>query len=175
MGEVIIRESAASDAAAYRELRLEGLLAHPEAFGSDHVESAARPESHWLERASFPAGRARDNLWFAEAGGALIGTAGVYSDKAAKIWHTGTVVGVYVRPAWRGRRVAERLLTACIDWATAAGFRRLRLAVATTNGPAIRAYTRAGFTVYGVEPEVICAGGVYYDELLMSRALRVSG
>jgi RimJ/RimL family protein N-acetyltransferase len=47
--------------------------------------------------------------------------------------------------------------------------------VVTTNAPAIRCYARHGFTVYGVEPEVIFANGVYYDELLMLRRLAPPG
>jgi RimJ/RimL family protein N-acetyltransferase len=30
---------------------------------------------------------------------------------------------------------------------------------------------RCGFTVYGVDPQTILHDGVYYDELLMSRAV----
>lgn len=170
----IIRESTADDAAAYREMRLEGLLAHPEAFGSDYAESATRPPSHWLERVSIPHGRERNNLWFAVGpDGALAGMLGVYTESMAKLRHVGTVVSVYTRPAWRRRGVADALLGRAIDWARAAGFRRLRLAVAATNVAAIRTYARAGFSVYGVEPEVISTGGVYYDELLMGRAVGI--
>lgn len=171
-GAFTVRESTAEDAPAYREMRLEALLAHPEAFGSDYAESATRPPSHWLERVSIPHGRERNNLWFAVAAdGALAGMLGVYTESMAKLRHVGTVVSVYTRPTWRRRGVADALLQQAIMWAGAAGFRRLRLAVVTTNGAAIRAYARAGFTVYGLEPEVINTGGVYYDELLMGRAV----
>ncbi|MEO6061115.1 MAG: GNAT family N-acetyltransferase [Thermoflexales bacterium] len=171
-GGFVIRESTADDAAAYREMRLEGLLAHPEAFGSDYAESATRPASHWLERVSYPHGRERNNLWFAAGpDGTLAGMLGIYTETMAKLRHVGTVVGVYTRPAWRRRGVADALLGQAIAWAGAAGFRRLRLAVVTTNAAAIRAYARAGFTVYGLEPAVISTGGAYYDELLMGRAV----
>lgn len=175
LGGVTIRAAEAPDAAAYRELRLEALKAHPEAFGSDHAEAAALPERHWLERVSFPEGRSRQNLFLAEVGGALIGSAGVYADKPVKLRHIGTVVGVYVRAAWRRQGVADRLLARCVDWARAAGFVRLRLAVAAVNTAAVAAYARAGFVVYGLEPDVIFTGGRYYDELLMTRDLRVAG
>jgi GNAT superfamily N-acetyltransferase len=169
-----IRESTAEDAAAYREIRLEALLAHPEAFGSDYAESATRPPSHWLERVSYPQGRERNNTWFAVTpDGTLAGMLSVYSESAAKVRHIGTVVGVYTRPAWRRRGVADALLQQAIAWAGPAGLRRLNLAVVTTNATAIRAYARAGFTVYGLEPEVINTGGVYYDELLMGRAVGI--
>jgi len=36
---------------------------------------------------------------------------------------------------------------------------------------AIRLYTKCGFQVYGVDPQVIKANGIFYDELLMVRNL----
>jgi L-amino acid N-acyltransferase YncA len=81
------------------------------------------------------------------------------------------VWGVYVRAAWRGRRVADRLIEACIEWARPHGVRVAKLAVITSNAAAIRCYLRCGFSVYGVEPQVIHVDGVYHDELLMVRYL----
>ena len=51
------------------------------------------------------------------------------------------------------------------------GLRLVRLGVVTTNASAIRLYQRCGFTVYGVEPEVLYVNGIYYDELLMARRI----
>jgi len=45
----------------------------------------------------------------------------------------------------------------------------VKLGVVTTNTPAIRCYARCGFTVYGVEPQVIHYEDVLYDELLMAK------
>ncbi len=121
-GAFTIRESTADDAAAYREMRLEALLAHPEAFGSDYAESATRPPSHWLERVSIPHGRERNNLWFAVGpDGALAGMLGVYTESMAKLRHVGTVVSVYTRPAWRRRGVFRALYDAVKERSEAQG------------------------------------------------------
>lgn len=170
----IIREAGPADAAAYREIRLEGLRLHPEAFGSDYEETLARPDAFWVDRVSYASGRAKDNMWLACASdGALVGTLAVFTEKMRKLEHVGNVVGVYTRPDWRKRGVAGALLETALAWARRVGFRRLRLAVAVNNAPAIAAYTRAGFVAYGHEPEVIHTGGVYYDEILMTRLVQI--
>ena len=80
--------------------------------------------------------------------------------------------GVYVNPQWRGLGVAEALIDACIGWGKTQGVVTVKLAVVTTNTPAIRCYTRCcGFCAYGVEPQAIYYDGVYYDELLLVRSV----
>ena len=96
---------------------------------------------------------------------------GIYRDNSAKMRHNGHIWGVYVREDWRGLRIADRLIEACIAWAQQHEIRLLRLAVITSNAAAIRCYVRCGFTVYGVDPEVIYADDAYHDELLMVRKM----
>ncbi len=170
-GAVLLRPSHEEDAAAYRALRLEGLLRHPPAFGSDHDQSAALPEAHWRQRVADGAGGPSGVLYLAEAGGQLIGSAAVACESSPKLRHGGLLVGVYLRDEWRGLRLADALVEACVAWAAAQGMRALRLNVLTENTPAIRCYVRCGFAVYGVDPEVIAWGGRYYDELMMIRRL----
>ena len=52
-----------------------------------------------------------------------------------------------------------------------AGVLIVKLGVSTTNTPAIRCYARCGFTIYGIEPKAVCYDGVFYDELLMAKAI----
>ena len=47
----------------------------------------------------------------------------------------------------------------------------LSLTVETGNAPAIAVYLKAGFTVYGVDREVLLIDGKFYDELLMAAML----
>lgn len=170
---VIIRPTRKDDAPAFRDLRLEALERHPEAFGADYETCRAWPEEEWERRVERGAGDASGITYVAEAAnGALAGMTGVFRGDTPKAQHGGLIWGVYVREAWRGRGVADALLGACVDWARRErGLRWVKLAVVTTNAPAIRLYARSGFSVYGVEPEVIFAGGVYHDELLMVRRL----
>lgn len=171
-GEVGIRPTRESDAEAYRALRLAALRAHPEAFGADYAQSAAQPPAYWQERMRRGAGGEHGVSYVAEATGALVGITGlVRHHDEPKARHAGLIVSVYVAPEWRGAGVASALLEACLAWARQLELRLVRLAVATSNTPAIRTYLRHGFTVYGVEPEAIGYGGQYYDELLMVKRL----
>lgn len=165
---ITIRPLTERDAAEYRELRLEALQNHPTAFGMDYEASAAQPDSHWAERLAPSDDRA---TFVAEAGGQFVGMAGIFRSSNTKERHAGYIWGVYVRPAWRGQRLADMLVGACLAWAQERGLRLVRLSLTVTNASAIRCYLRCGFSVYGVEPEVIHWDGVYYDELLMVRRL----
>ena len=167
--DITIRPISNSDFAAYRELRLEALQAHPAAFGSDHAEQANDPDDVWLDRirASIDGGKSR--LFLADAAGELAGMAGIFRNNGVKVQHGASLVSVYVRPHWRGRGLATRLIGEVVAWCAGAGVRVIRLGVGARNADAIRCYLRAGFTVYGVEPESIRVGDIYHDELLMWR------
>ncbi|HEY1016642.1 MAG TPA: GNAT family N-acetyltransferase [Herpetosiphonaceae bacterium] len=167
--EITIRPCAEGDAAAFRELRLEGLRLHPLAFGADYAHDEQKPLSDWAQRLSQNIANPDQIIHFAEVGGQLIGVTGIYRIGSTKMRHGATIWGVYVREGWRGRGVIDRLLAATLDWARDQGVRVAKLAVTTTNVAAQRAYLRNGFAVYGVEPEVIAWDGAYHDELLMAR------
>jgi ribosomal protein S18 acetylase RimI-like enzyme len=167
---IIIRPARAEDLAAYRELRLEALRAHPDAFGSDHDEQAAEPESAWAQRiARSVEGRTGRLLLVEAAGGELAGMAAVYLDGGVKTRHVADLVSVYVRPGFRGRRLGDALIGEALAWCATAGVRIVRLGVGTGNARAIRCYRRCGFQVCGVQPEAIRLGAVYFDEFQMWR------
>lgn len=167
MADVLIRPLVAEDAQAYRALRLEALLATPEAFGASHAEEAARPLSFFEERLS---PQAPSRVFGAYADGALVGMAGFIVGNSAKIRHKGTLWGLYVAPAVRGHSVGEALITTVIEHA-----RRhvviLQVHVVTTNRPAYRLYDRLGFSPYGIESRGLCVDGVFYDEALLALEL----
>jgi len=164
LGPITVRPTQEGDAAAFRELRLEALKNHPEAFGADYESNLALPIAHWQERLR---DASKGPIYLAVAGDTLVGMAGIYRDTSPKMQHNGNIWGVYVRSSWRGLRIADQLIGTCIAWAQQQQIRLVRLAVVTSNIPAIRCYIRCGFSVYGVDPEVIYSNGVYHDELLM--------
>jgi RimJ/RimL family protein N-acetyltransferase len=168
-GIVSIRQGQENDAQAYRELRLEGLHNHPEAFGADYDVNEKRPLIFWMERLHSLG--SENMIYFAVHENGLIGTCGIYRGDSPKTQHSGTLVGVYVRPEWRGLHIADELMAACIEWAREHEIKILKLGVTTTNTSAIRCYARCGFGVYGVEPEAINIHGTMYAELLMVRSL----
>jgi len=167
-GTVTIRSAREEDAPAYRDLRLEALRNHPEAFSSDYAANLAQPMTFWTERLS----NSPDSgvmIYFAVHDPPLIGMCGITRQNSPKLQHSATIVGMYIRPDWRGFRIAEGLVTACVDWARTLDVKIVKLAVVTTNTRAIRCYARCGFQVYGIEPQALYYDGVFYDELLMAR------
>ena len=169
-GTVTIRLGTEEDAPAYRDLRLEALRNHPEAFSSDYETALAKPMSYWTKRLRFDDPDNGVRLYFAVHDGLLIGMCGITHTDAPKQKHSAYIVSMYVRPDWRGLRIAEDLINACLDWGRAHGIKIVKLGVTTTNTAAIRCYARCGFQAFGTEPQAICLDGVFYDELLMARA-----
>jgi len=171
-GPVTIRPAAPHDAALLRDLRLEALAGHPEAFASDPASAATEGIDVWAERIARYASRAEGVICVATTQDRFIGMMGLICGNRPKTRHGGTIYGAYVTADWRGVHVAEGLVNACMAWAQMHGVAIVKLAVVTSNAPAIRCYSRCGFTVYGVDPKVICYNGAFHDELLMVRVVQ---
>jgi RimJ/RimL family protein N-acetyltransferase len=168
-GTVTIRPASEEDASAYRDLRLEALRDHPEAFSADYATTLAQPMSFWSERLRSSGTETAVANFLAVHDHQLIGMCAIARRNSPKTRHTADIVGMYVRPARRGVHIAEGLVTACIEWARAHDVKIVKLAVVATNTPAIRCYDRCGFHVYGVEPQALVYDNVSYDELLMAQ------
>lgn len=171
LGAVTIRPGREEDAPAYRELRLEALRNHPEAFSSDYETALAKPIDYWEKRLRLYDPDNEVMLYFAAHGQQLVGMGGITHTGAPKQKHSAYIVSMYVRPEWRGQGVAEALIDTCLEWGREQGIAIVKLGVSTVNTPAIRCYARCGFEVYGTEPQAIYHDGVFYDELLMARAI----
>jgi RimJ/RimL family protein N-acetyltransferase len=166
-GEVLIRTATLADADGYRALRLEALKNHPTAFGQTYEDIVARPSEYWVERLA--QNQDEVGLCFAEYKDQLIGMTGIFRHASQKVSHSATIWGVYVDPTWRGFHIATAMIQVCFEWAKTQKIVIIKLAVATTNQPALHCYERIGFTTYGIEPQAIFYDGKYYDEYLMSR------
>lgn len=161
----VIRRLEAADAAAYREIRLEGLERHPEAFGSTYeAEAALSPEEFVRRVTEVP-------TFAAECCGRLLGLVGLARESGVKRRHRGTLIRMYVRPEARGTGAADALVEAVLDHARAEGLDAVLLAVITEAEPARRLYERHGFKVYGVEPGALRIGDRAYDDELRIRFL----
>ncbi len=170
-GKIFVRMAAPEDIAALFKLRLEALTAHPEAFSADIEMTRARGEEAWRDQFIKDAREESGATFIAQAGGELIGMAGVGRGHWPKTRHSGIVWGVYVNQQWRGWHIAGALLEECMDWARAHGIVVLKLGVVTSNQAAILCYQRTGFTIYGTEPKASYINGVYLDEYLMARLI----
>jgi ribosomal protein S18 acetylase RimI-like enzyme len=161
---MIIRETTPEDAENLRELRLFALQDTPYAFGMDYETQIKMSAEEWQARC-IPTPTNVIFVW--EVDGRLLGMARVGSDGRPKTGHIGMITGVFVHPEARGQGVGKRLIRACLEWAKAQDLARVTLSVAAVNTAAIRVYMACGFSVYGVDPDVIRIGSDSYDELLM--------
>src|SRR5436190_1552532 len=90
-----IRRLEASDAALYRDIRLEALQRNPEAFGSTFERENAQPLS-WFE-----ASLGRAAIFGAFLDGTLAGIAGYGAQESSKQAHKALLWGMYVRATAR--------------------------------------------------------------------------
>mgnify|MGYP003675786136 CR=1 FL=1 len=159
-----IRRLGAGDAALWRDLRLEALSRHPEAFGSSHDDWAGQPLEVFAARleAGIVLGAFRD--------GTLIGSTALDPDSEAP--RDGRLSAVYVDPAHRGEGIARALLRAAEARARSDGFARLVLCVAQGNEAALRFYEAEGFRIAGPEPRALTRDGQLLDVIGMVRPIR---
>lgn len=167
-GSVIIREASASDAMEFRKLRLDALQDSPVAFPADYAINVNHPMSFWEDRLKTDE---IGTIFFAEHENQLIGMTGIRRGESPKTKHNANIWGVYVRPEWRGLRIAEALIEVCIEWAKSRGIAIVKLGVTAASTSAVRCYQRCGFIIYGTEPRGIFHEGQYYDGYLMYRSL----
>jgi len=161
LSPIEIRQLAPSDAASFRELRLEGLRLNPEAFGSTYDFEKDQPLDRyigWLTNST---------VFGAFQNSALIGTASFTQLSGLKDSHKGLLRAMYVRPTHRRSGAGRQLVQAIIQTARQK-VEQLQLSVVSTNQPALRLYQSLGFRQYGLEKNALKYNGQYSDEILMA-------
>ncbi|WP_171990958.1 GNAT family N-acetyltransferase [Streptomyces sp. JHA26] len=160
-GDYVVRSIRADEWPAVKELRLRALrdpVAHL-AFLETYDDAVGRSDAYWQERAARAAeGASEAQQIVAEGpGGRWLGTLTVLMEEAGTTdWagfpvdrRQGHVVGVFVRPEWRGSGLAKALFDAGLEWAWAAGAERVRLIVHEDNERARGFYAKVGFAPSG--------------------------
>jgi ribosomal protein S18 acetylase RimI-like enzyme len=159
-----IRLLTCADAADYRDIRLEGLRCHPEAFASTFEDERDRPLDLFKESIT------QSRIFGAYLEQMLGGVVGLRAHAEVKLRHKAVIWGMYVRPEARQYGIGERLIEAAV--ANAPGHvEQLQLAVVTENEAARRLYAKAGFIEYGHQINALKHGGRYYDDILMVKFL----
>jgi GNAT superfamily N-acetyltransferase len=156
----LIRPLRPDEAASYREIRLEALRLHPEAFGSSFEQEASHPLTWFAERltGSVIFGAFRDGL--------ILGTAGFMVQAGPKRAHKGMLWGMYVRASERGSGLSGRLVDTVLDHARGR-VELIQLTVVSGNAAASRLYASRGFVAYGIEERALKVEGRYLDDVLM--------
>jgi len=161
-----VRRLEADDIARYRELRLEALQDHPEAFSASWEDESAKPASWWAER------MATNTIlggWVDDS--PLLVTAALHVQGAAKRAHKSVLWGMYVRPEARGTGLSRALVREIIEQAKPL-VEEICLTVVASNAAAHQLYSAAGFERYGLERRAIRVGDDYFDDVLMALPLQ---
>jgi putative acetyltransferase len=100
-------------------------------------------------------------------GALVVGWCDVLPAWAHAIQHCGSV-GMGLLPAYRGRGIGKRLLSAALAKARSNGITRVELEVRSDNAPAIKLYEHMGFTREAVKRNGMRFDGQYFDTIQMS-------
>lgn len=164
----MIRELQEHDVEAYVELRRRALLDSPLAFAAspgddfvsspDRVREQLRTGADWVIFGAFRPG--------------LAGAVGLFRGRYPKASHKACLWGMYVEPGHRRQGVAAGLLEAVLRHARSLpGVEWVHLGVTTAAADARRLYERAGFQVWGTEPDALRHEGWSVEEHHMALRL----
>lgn len=151
----MIRAITEADVEAYVALRREALADTPLAFASSPDDDFASTADSLRSQLV----KAPDWVIFGAFDDALAGSCGLIRDRHVKAMHKMHLWGMYVTPSHRGRGLGEQLLAAAIDHARSlSGVDWIFLGVTSAAPAARRLYERAGFEIWGTEPDALRAG-----------------
>lgn len=148
----------------YRELMLAAYSNSPDAFTSTRAERDWQPDIWWRDRLS------RNNKQFSTFGAIdndrLVGCVGLEVYDQDKTRHKAKLVGMYVKPGYRGKGVGRQMLNSVINSADHR-VTSILLSVTEDNAAAVHLYKSLGFATYGVEPAAIYSSGKYLNKAYM--------
>jgi ribosomal protein S18 acetylase RimI-like enzyme len=148
VGLVGVRRVRPDEWRALRALRIRALEESPDSFGSTAVEARERDEDDWRAWAAAGSCSPDRAVFVAVENNRIVGLCGSFLHDDDP--RTAQIVAMWVEPAYRGRRLAERLLGEASRWSAETGAQELVLDVTETNESAQRLYRRAGFAETGV-------------------------
>ena len=170
MASLAIRHLGPEDAAPYAAFRRAALLDSPLSFMSSPEDDSACSADAVRERLRQGS---PDSIIVGAFAPDLVGTLGLYRDGHIKAAHKVHLWGMHVLPTHRRQGIGARLLEAAIQHARSMpGVTIVRLSVSSTAPNAQRLYERAGFRIWGTEPDSLRHNGQSATEYHM--VLRMS-
>jgi len=165
-----IRPLAASDAAAFRQIRLQAISDAPSAVWPTYEEEARRT----IEETEARIQRTDTQIVFgAFIGAKLVGIAGLRREPLEQVRHKALLWGVFISPDRRRGGLARRLFSRVLSFARDEGILQIHLCVNTENVRARHLYHSLGFESFGVEPGAMRIGDRFFDEEHMVLRLRI--
>ena len=160
-----IRRLTPEDAASFQDIRLAALQDTPTAFGSSFEEERDFSSSVIEGRLAVNPDR---GPFGAFEGSELVGLVAFGRENQKNLAHKAFVWGMYVKPEYRGKGIAQALLQEALSLARSVPeVLQVNLSVNASNVSAIRLYESFGFNVFGHEPGAMRINGELHDELHM--------
>lgn len=166
MADITFRTLTASDAEAYRQLRLAVVAVSPVGSGNTLAEEVDRPIDYYRSQLSFaPPGA----VFAAFHGAQMVASAAIrWPSRLPSGRHMSILYGVQTAPDFRRQALGRRVVRQAIDHAFSLGSRRIYLYVYLPNPEALALYESLGCEASGAEPEVLHIDGRYHDLLFMN-------
>lgn len=166
---VTVRLLDPNDAEQFKALRLHAVENSPTSIWPTRDEEMARSIEEIAARIRSAPTQA---VFGAFDGEVMVGITGVRREPLCQVNHKATIWGVFVNPSYRGRGIAQMLLSAATIHATELWDTiQLMLCVNAENLPAKRLYASHGFQTFGLEPRAMKVGDCFYDEEHMCKQL----
>jgi GNAT superfamily N-acetyltransferase len=128
----------------YKEIRLASLKDAPYAFETTYESAVQRSHETWRERAESGAQGNDGATFLVFSDDRPIGIAAIFRSQGQI--DMGELMQVWVRPDYRGSKVAWNLMDAVFSWAKENNFRRIIAGVTNVNPRALMFYTKYGFS-----------------------------
>ena len=161
---MLIRLARKTDSEAIRRIYNQEVRQSVATF--DLVERTFEDQEAWLSERS-----GAFSVLVAELDNSVIGFAALspYRERAA--YRTTVEDSVYVDPEWRGRGVANSLLSELLAVARTSGFHTMVARIGGGNQVSITLHEKHGFTLVGTEREVGRKFGSWQDVVIMQTLL----
>ncbi|WP_374939843.1 GNAT family N-acetyltransferase [Vibrio sp. T187] len=137
-----------------------------ESFENNVEDESTLSNKQWISRVT-----ANQSAFIIGAfeGDELIGVAGFAQALKEKIKHKSYLWGVFVKQEYRGKYIANDMLSKLVYIAFQNNdISQIQLTVASENEAAISLYEKLGFRRYGTEVDSLRVSGNSYDEILMA-------
>lgn len=128
-----------------KSIRLEALQKDPAVFLRRYSDEIKQADQYWQR--SFKGNAAKEKAIFAlYDGNDPIGMGGIYQEQDAA--NSARLGGAYISSAYRGLKLAHKLLSARIDWAKASGlFNQVSVSHRIGNAASAAVISKAGFSL----------------------------
>jgi len=157
----MIKKLEKNDWQQFKQIRLEALKKSPDSFLSSFEKESKIADEFWLEQLD------KDIIFGYFTDNEIVGCCGLLLEKKAKIAHTATLFGMYVKDKTRGSGIGLELVNAVKNCAKNNYVKHLYLGCNAENLGAVKLYRKCGFKVYGTKPNYSKIGDKFYDDLIM--------